>query len=103
MDAHSAGPRRSKPLFWALVGASVLNLLALLPAVMFAMVSPMASDSGLTTSVWIFIVAAMSLPIALIACPLLGWIAYVRRWNRSGWVLVFLPLLWPSAMLGAIA
>lgn len=103
MDADAARPQRSKPLFWALIVGTVLYLLALLPAAMLAMMSPMASDSGLTTSVWLFIVAAMSLPIALIACPLLGWIAYALGWSRAGWTLLFLPFLWPVVLLAAIA
>jgi hypothetical protein len=102
MEAIGAKPQRSKPLFWGLIAATVMYLVALLPAAMLAMMSPMAGDSGLSTSVWIFIVGAMSLPIALVLCPLLGWIAYALGWNRAGWTLILLPLLWPVMLLGAM-
>ncbi|HEX2763118.1 MAG TPA: hypothetical protein VHM92_04635 [Allosphingosinicella sp.] len=103
MNQEAVTSPRSKPLFWGLLAGTVFYLLALLPAGMLAMMSPMASDSGFSTSIWIFIIAAMSLPIALVVCPWLGWIAYALRWNRTGWILLFLPCLWPLALIGAMA
>jgi len=95
--------QRDKGLFWCLVVGSILYLLALPVAVVVAMMSPMASDSGLTTGAQLFIFTAMTFPVAIVLGPILAWIAYVSGWNRTGWALLLLPVAWPVALLAAMS
>ena len=98
MDTPAA-PRRSRALMWVLIAGTVLALLAMLPALMMAMMSPMASDSGVTAGVWAFIIVCMTFPLALVIGPLGGWIAWGLRHERIGWWLILAPLAWPVAIV----
>ena len=39
-------------------------------------------------------VAGNTLPLALLACPLLAWVAFVRRADGAIWPLLWTPALW---------
>ncbi|MGQ0559180.1 MAG: hypothetical protein ACT4OE_06290 [Sphingosinicella sp.] len=93
---------KNRALFWALVAATILYLVALPFSTMMVMMMPMASDSGLDWRVWLFTEAALTFPVALVLCPVLGWVAYAKRWNRTGWIVVALPLLWPLILVATV-
>ncbi len=38
--------------------------------------------------------AGNTLPLALIVCPLLAWVAFVRRGDGAIWPLLWTPALW---------
>jgi hypothetical protein len=78
----------------AMIVASVVYGIALPFTVMAAMFSPMASDSGVNTGVWIFIITMMTLPVAILAAVIAGWIFYATRMPRLMWVAIAFPLLW---------
>jgi len=59
-----------------------------------ALFSPMASDSGLSIGIWIFIVSMFTLPFAIVAALILGWIFFAARLPRLMWVAILFPLLW---------
>jgi hypothetical protein len=84
---------RRPRLFWSLVAATAIYLMALPIAAVAAMMSPMAADSGLTAAVWVFIVAAVTLPFSLLLCPIVGWVAYWRKWDRTAWAAIAVPII----------
>lgn len=90
---------RSKTLrLWLIIG-SVVAVLAVFPAVFMGMMSVMASDAG--TNGWIeaFIYTSLTFPIAIVAGPVLAWIAYGFRRERLSWILLFSPFAWAVAIL----
>src|ERR1700742_612859 len=78
----------------AMIVATAIYGVALPFTAMAAMFSPMASDSGLNTGVWIFIISMFTLPLALIAAIVLGWIFYAVRLPRLTWAAILFPVLW---------
>ena len=96
----STGRRRRNPaLFRALVAASLLYLVALPVGILIALLSPMAADAGTGP---VFNAAALSLPAALLLCPVAGWIFYARGADRAGWAAAALPLAWVPVLLIAL-
>lgn len=90
---------RSKTLrLWLIIG-SVVAVLAVFPAVFMGMMSVMASDAG--TNAWIeaFIFTSLTFPIAIIAGPVLAWVAYGFRRERLSWILLFSPFAWLVAII----
>ena len=98
-----APPRpRSKTLrLWLIIG-SVVAALAIIPVAMMGMMSVMASDSG--TNAWInaFILTSLTFPLAVVAGPVLAWIAYGLRQERLSWVLLFAPFVWPVLIVAIL-
>jgi hypothetical protein len=94
-DAATPRSRLLKPV---LVLVSVLAGLALLPAGLAGMMSPMMADSGTSPAVIAFIIIMMSLPLALIILPVLAWISYLRRRDRMAWLFMALLLIWPAGL-----
>jgi hypothetical protein len=90
-------PRGLKP---TMIVLTILYVLALAPAGLLAMVSPMMADEGWTLSAGIAMAAAISLPIILLMSPLAAWIAYNSRQKwRTAWVAILAPLAW-AVVLG---
>lgn len=100
MTALPAPPvTRSKTLrLWLIIG-SVVAVLAVFPAVFMGMMSVMASDAG--TNGWIeaFIYTSLTFPVAIVAGPVLAWVAYAFRRERLSWGLLFSPFAWAFAIL----
>ena len=93
----ATGRRRRNPaLFRALVAVSLLYLVILPVGLLMAVMSPMAADFGTGA---LFNGALLSLPAALVLCPVAGWIAYARGADRLGWTALILPLAWVPVLL----
>lgn len=43
--------------------------------------------------------AGNTLPLALVLCPLLAWVAFVRRGDGAIWPLLWAPALWALLMI----
>ena len=74
--------------------ATILYAIALPFAVTMAMFSPMASDGGINTGVWVIIISFMTLPIGILVAVILGWIFYATRLPGLMWASILLPFLW---------
>ena len=82
-------------LRFALILLTIVYVLALAPAGLMAMVSPMMADGGVTPMVVVAMVATMTFPIALLMSPLAAWIAYSSgRKYRIAWGAILAPLIW---------
>ena len=91
-------PPRSKTLrLWLILG-SVAAVLGIIPIAVFGMMSVMATDAGVTPWVSAFVWTSLTFPVAVIAGPILAWIAYALRRERLSWILLFVPLAWPVAI-----
>lgn len=77
-----------------LIAATVLYVLALPGVAILAMLSPMASDAGVNTKVWTFIVAMMSWPLGFLLAIALGWLFFALRWTRATIFALLLPWFW---------
>jgi hypothetical protein len=78
----------------AMIWASTLYGLALLPTGFMAVMSPMASDAGVNTKVWTFMIAMATWPLGFIVAIVLGWLFFGLRWPRGMWFAIALPWLW---------
>ncbi len=96
---HVPPAERSKTLrLWLIIG-SVVAALAVFPAVVMGMMSVMASDSGTTIWINILIWSSLTFPIAILAAPVLAWIAWAFRRERLSWILLFSPFAWAALIL----
>jgi hypothetical protein len=93
-----ARPRSRKLRDWLFVDTA-LSLLAIVPVAVFGMMSVMATDAGVNTAIMTFIGIALSFPVAVVLCPVLAWIAFALRRERTALVLSLLPVLWVVAIL----
>ena len=98
IEPATALPARSGRLrLWLIIG-SVVAAVALLPALAMAVMAPMASDAGVNTVIWSFIWLMITLPMAIVFGPGLGWAAYRLRREKLAWGLLFAPILWVVAL-----
>lgn len=58
---------------------NILLLLGLVPAIMGAMTSPMLFDSGQNPNLWRVFITMLALPVVIIICQIVSWIAYFRQ------------------------
>jgi hypothetical protein len=86
--------KRPRAHLLAMIAATVIYITALPFSVMAAMFSPMASDSGISTGVWVIIYSLLTLPVAIVAALILGWIFFILRMPRAMWVAILFPMLW---------
>lgn len=84
------GPRRVPR---DLILMCVLETLLALAAAWVAMVRAPASEF-LDHRELIETFAGNTLPIVLLACPLLAWIAFLRRADGAVWPLLWTPAIW---------
>jgi ABC-type polysaccharide/polyol phosphate export permease len=77
-----------------MIVGTVLYGIALPFLVMMAMMSPMASDAGVNTKVWTFMIAIATWPIAFVLAIALGWLFYGIRRRRAMWFALIFPWLW---------
>ena len=94
MNGDLARPRRNQALFAWLCIATTLAALAVVPAGSLAAVSLMAVgvERSVTTSVLFW--TLWTCPIAIVAGPVLAWVAYGFRRERSALWLSLSPLAW---------
>ena len=77
-----------------MIVATILYGIALPFVAFMAMMSPMASDAGVNTKVWTFIIAMMTWPLAFVAAVVLGWVFTGLRRKRAVWTVLVMPWLW---------
>jgi hypothetical protein len=84
-----------------MIVATAIYGLALPFSVMAAAFSPMASDGGLNTGVWIIIIiiTLVTAPLGIIAALILGWVFYTIRRPRAMFAAILMPLLWLLAFI----
>lgn len=98
-EPNAPCPPRSKTLrLWLIIG-SIVAVLAIIPAGVMGMMSVMATDAGVNTMIYVFIITMMTFPLAITLGPVLGWIAYWLRYERLSWILLFLPFAWVVALI----
>ncbi len=78
----------------AMIWVTVLYGLALLPTAFLALMSPMASDAGVNTKVWTFMIAMATWPLGFILAIVLGWLFFGLRSSRGVWFAIALPWFW---------
>ena len=92
-------PPRSKTLrLWLIIG-SVAAVLAIIPAAMMGMMSVMASDAGANAMIHVFIFTMLTFPVVMVLGPVLAWVAYAIRRERTSWILLFSPFAWVVAII----
>jgi len=98
-----SGSPRSKPVMWGLVAGTVISLLLLPLALMWAAFSVMASDAGVTPAVEAFILLSFCIPLAFVVGPILAWATWILRRNRLAVAALFLPTIPFVASIVAMA
>ncbi|RZJ92413.1 MAG: hypothetical protein EON88_16485 [Brevundimonas sp.] len=86
-------PARSKSVMWGLVAGTIISLLLLPLALMWAAFSVMASDAGMTPAIETFIALSFCIPLAFVVGPILAWAAWFLRRYKLAVVALFLPLI----------
>jgi hypothetical protein len=102
MDQNQKPPRGRGMMIWLIVD-TILSVLAIGPVALMGMMSVMASDSGVNTAVITFIWLGLTFPIAVALSPILGWIAWFLRRERTALILSLLPVLWVIAFIALFA
>lgn len=89
---------RTGLLVWMIVGQclAVLTLAIWAPV---AGLSVMAFDSGETTGAWIFVLSIWAYPLLPLIFSAGGWIAFVKRWNKSAATLITLAFAPPVVLV----
>jgi hypothetical protein len=77
-----------------MIVATLLYGIALPFLVTMALLSPMASDAGVNTKVWTFMIAMATWPVGFVLAIVLGWLFFALRRRRAMWVALALPWLW---------
>ncbi|OYW40680.1 MAG: hypothetical protein B7Z42_03475 [Brevundimonas sp. 12-68-7] len=72
---ESPRPARSRLLLVVLVIETVAAVLAVLPALGMAVMSPMAVAQGNILWVSAFVIVAVTFPLVIVGGPVLGWMA----------------------------
>ena len=97
-DATAPSPTehspRSKPVKIYMIVMTVIWLLALLPAGMFALMSPFAFDQGPSPQATRIALGLIGGPFALVGSLLLGWLLFAARWMKAAVVAMLLPILY---------
>ena len=96
--------KRRRPLtLVVLVIATVVYLLTLPFAVVAALMSPMAFDSGQSPAAWAYLGGALSYPVLVVATLLAAWLLYRRRRYRACLSVLLVPLVGAPLVAGAAA
>jgi hypothetical protein len=93
-----AKPRNRSLKVWLIVDTGV-SILAIVPVAMFGMMSVMASDAGVNAAIMTFIWTGLTFPVAVALSPILAWIAFALRRERTAVILSLLPVLWVIAII----
>ena len=57
---------------------NVLLLIGLIPSILAAMTSPMIFDAGQSSHMWRVFWTAVALPVVIVVCQIISWIAFYR-------------------------
>ena len=78
---------------WGLIAGTLVSLLLLPLALMWAGFSVMASDAGVTPAVETFILLSFLIPACFVLGPILAWVGWFLRRYKLAIALLFLPLI----------
>ena len=104
MAQPAAGGGRRRP--WTLVvlvGATIVYIVSLPFAVVAALMSPMAFDSGQSPAAWAYLGGALSYPLLVVAALIAAWVLYRRRRHRACLVVLLVPLVGAPLLAGVAA
>lgn len=108
MSEHMAGispappdlsvTRPPKPRFkrFARIGLIILTvlwILLLIPAVLFALMSPFAFDSGTSPEAYRVFYMMIAFPFVLVGSLIFGWVLYAVRLHLPGFLVALLPVV----------
>lgn len=88
----TGGTRRPWTLV-VLVAATIVYVSSLPFAVVAALFSPMAFDSGASPAAWAYLGGALSYPLLVVAALITAWLLYRRRRHRACLVVLLVPLV----------
>jgi O-antigen/teichoic acid export membrane protein len=86
-----------------LIVLSVLGVLAIIPASLFAMFSPMAFDapgSNNDPTVWAIFIGMVSAPFVMLTSLATAWLLYWRRFRRVAVSVAAVPTLMALSVVG---
>ena len=92
-SATTSARRRRPWTFVALLGATVVYVVSLPFAILAAMMSPMAFDSGESPAAWALLGAALGYPFLAVATVIVAWVFYARGRYRAALLVLLVPLL----------
>lgn len=86
-------PRYKRFAKIGLIILTVLWGLLLIPAVLFALMSPFAFDSGTTPEAWRVFYLMISFPFVLAGSIIFGWVLYAIRLYLPAFLAALLPVI----------
>lgn len=86
-------PRYQRFAKIGLIVLTVLWGLLLMPAVLFALMSPFAFDSGTTREAYRVFYLMISFPFVLVGSLIFGWVLYAVRLHLPGFLVALLPVV----------
>lgn len=91
---QQSASRRRKVARIILIALTILWIILLAPALMFALLSPFAFDSGATAAAYRVFYLLISFPFVLFFSPILAWILYwLKRYLLAG-IAALIPALY---------
>lgn len=92
-EKPSAAPRPKRAKI-AMIIMTIVWLLALVPASLFALMFPFAFDQGTSPQAWTVAIGLLGGPFAIIGSLLLAWLLFAARLIKAAIVVMFLPLVY---------
>jgi hypothetical protein len=93
MSTTADETQRRRRCLIALIVTTAVFVLSLIPAGLFAMMSPMAFDSGASAQAWMIVLPIWLYPFAVLVSLAGSWIAFAARRYRFALIWSLLPLL----------
>lgn len=105
MTNAAASPKspRSRLLLIALIVGTIVAIVAIVPALAMATMSVMVVAAGTNPVIYTFLVFAFGMPVVVVLGPVLAWIAFGLRRERTSWVLLISPAVWACVTVGLLA
>ena len=93
MTNAAASPKspRSRLLLIALIVGTIVAIIAIVPALAVATMSVMVVAAGTNPVIYTFLVFAFGMPVVVVLGPILAWIAFGLRRERTSWALLISP------------
>ena len=88
-----SGVPRNKSVMWGLIVGTIISLLLLPLALMWAAFSVMATDAGPNPAAETFMMLSFCMPLAFVVGPIVAWVAWFLRRNRLAVAALFLPVI----------
>ncbi|WP_041761573.1 hypothetical protein [Brevundimonas subvibrioides] len=82
-----------------LTGAAILSFPFIL---LFAAMSGMAADSCIDWPIKLFILTALTSPVAVLAALVVGWKSFLQRKEKFAWLALGALALWPLVLVGSV-